>query len=141
MKSNKELRKLTKKHKLRMKKPKAKRRPAKRDPFRGLGNFSTSIYSKFRKIDSFVWFMIVATTFIIGMGIGLSNKSYAGPYVFKLHMHLTNGEAIVLPVSSSSLDCMEVFNNEVDATMDRVQYKGVDVGAYYCKNGEGEWLQ
>ena len=56
---------------------------------------------------------------------------------------MANGEVHSLPVSAYNKDCQEAFNQviQIDEGRNRVTYNGVDVGAYYCKDGNGKWVQ
>jgi len=64
--------------------------------------------------------------------------------VFVLIMQLTNGELAKVPVSLAiqQATCNDAFNKKVLSLMpgDDIMWKGVPVGAYYCKSGTGGYI-
>ena len=59
-------------------------------------------------------------------------------------LHLTNGEIATIPVTLklSEVTCHNALSIVIDKNenQDILQYKGVEILGYYCKNNKGDWI-
>ena len=56
-------------------------------------------------------------------------------------LHLLNGEVAKVPVSLMlNQSCNDKFIEMIQSDDTRILYKGVEVWAYYCKKGTGEFV-
>lgn len=62
--------------------------------------------------------------------------------IIMLIIHLLNGEIAKIPMGivASELTCGSALEKIVDSKDTSIEYNGVQVVAYYCKNNKGDWI-
>ena len=62
--------------------------------------------------------------------------------VVLMFLHLLNGEVAKVPVTLLlNQSCNDKFIEMIQPDNTRMLYKGVEVWAYHCRKGTGEWVR
>ena len=62
--------------------------------------------------------------------------------IIMLIIHLLNGEIAKIPMGivANELTCSSALEKIVDSKDTSIEYNGVQVVAYYCRDNEGGWI-